>query len=248
MAEKHYNEQKQYARHYLIPFLRQKFPALPRLRVLEVGCAEAGVLHELNKAGIQCLGIELQKQRVDLALQKDPHLDIAVGDITDPALPERIGKFDLIVMREVIEHVPDRENLFSNLQTLLNPGGYVYITFPPRFSPFAGHQQNGRTLLRFVPFLHYLPAFLIKWLGKLFAEPDYHIQNIIINYRHGLTLARFIRYVRTHSFKILLCDLFLIRPVYRYRYGLKPVTLPHLPLLREIFALGCETILQKAKM
>ncbi len=245
MAEKHYYEQKRFAQSYLIPFLHNNIPGFKGLRILEVGCAEAGFLDQLQRAGMQCAGIELEKARVDLALEKNEQLNLYVGDITDADFCEQIGTFDLIVAREVIEHVPDRQKMFANMNKLLNPGGFLYITFPPRFSPFAGHQQNGRTFLRYLPFLHYLPAAGLEWLGRMAGEPDYHIQNIIRNYRDGLSLRRFRHYVGSFSFDILVWDLFFIRPVFSYRYGWKPLRLPDIPLLREIFTLGCETILQK---
>ena len=245
MAEKHYYEQKRFAQSYLIPFLHNNIPRFEALSVLEIGCAEAGFLDQLQRAGMQCAGIELEKARVDLALEKNPQVDLYVGDITDADFCERIGTFDLIVVREVIEHVPDRQKMFTNMNNLLNPGGYLYITFPPRFSPFAGHQQNGRTFLRYLPFLHYLPAAGLEWLGKMAGEQDYHMQNVIRNYRDGLSLRRFRQYIRHYSFAVLILDLFVIRPVYSYRYGLKPLRLPDIPLLREVLTLGCETILQK---
>ncbi|MBD3387128.1 hypothetical protein GF407_19645, partial [candidate division KSB1 bacterium] len=83
MAEKHYYEQKRFAQSYLIPFLQNTIPGFKGLRILEVGCAEAGFLDQIQRAGMQCAGIELEKARVDLALEKNPQLNLYVGDITD---------------------------------------------------------------------------------------------------------------------------------------------------------------------
>jgi SAM-dependent methyltransferase len=245
MAEKHFHEQRHYAQTYLVPFLEKRLGALHG-KALEVGCAEAGLLDVLNQKGIYTVGVELDPGRVRLAMSLRPHLEVFVGDITDPHLPNRLGEtFDLIVMREVIEHVPDRIAVFHNLSKLLNDQGYLYIPFPPRFSPFAGHQQVGRSRLRFFPYLHFLPEMILRPLGRLCKENEAVINNALENYRLGLTVTAFERFVRNSGLVFIIKNLFLFRPIYQQRFGIKPLRFPNWPIARELFATGCECLLQK---
>jgi len=245
MAEKHYNEQLEYTRKYLIPYFEKHIPHFKNSTVLEVGCAEGGLLTTLRQIGIIGLGVELESSRVKLALQNDADLKIITGDITSKELVSQINsKFDLIVMRDVIEHIPNREMLFDNLRKLLNPGGRVYISFPPRFSPFGGHQQNGKSFLRIIPYLQICPAFLVRIAGKIACETPLLIEHVIGNFKIGLSISKFKKLYKKAEFIPSVKELFLIRPVYQQRFGLKPRRFPDIPILREVLVSGCEMLLK----
>ncbi len=246
MAEKHFLEQRAFTLHYVLPLLKKHIPDFDTMTVLEVGCAEAGFLDVLYKQGMCVAGVELDEERVRLAKAMNPQLDVVVGDITDnKMLSQRNGAFDLIVMREVIEHVPDRDAAFRNINRLLKKDGYLYITFPPRFSPFAGHQQVGRTILAQVPYLHYWPEFILRPVGKRLREYDYLIEYVLQNYHDGLTVRRFNRLCRRYNLQFIVRDLFLVRPIYQQRFGWRPRRCFNIPLLREVLVTGCECILRK---
>lgn len=246
MAEKHFFEQEKHTNRYLLPYFKKHLPNFEKMKVLEIGCAEAGLIYVLNDLGMNVRGLELLASRVDVAKEKHPHLDIMVGDITDEKLVEKIGDtFDFIIMRETIEHVPNRTAAFKNLSWLLKNDGYIYFTFPPRFSPFAGHQQVGTTVLRRVPYLHLLPEIVIRALGRIFDERQAAIDFIIQNYHEGISIRSFEKYTKQFGFKPIVKELFLVRPIYETRFGSKPKQVPDIPLLREFTALGCECLLQK---
>ena len=201
MAEKHYYEQIRFTEEYLIPFFEKYIPDFFSKKILEVGCAEGGFVKVLHDKGIRIRGLELEQSRVDTANKKAPELDIIQADITSPTLLTKLGgKYDLIVMRDVIEHVPNRDAAFSNLNMLLNPNGYLFITFPPRFSGFAGHQQNGKSFLRYIPYIHFFPNIFIRFLGKLFNEREKLIEHVIENYKIGLSINKFEHFYKKYFF------------------------------------------------
>jgi len=246
MAEKHFLEQKKFTETYLLPYLKRNIPDLANLDILEVGCAEGGFLEVLSEKGISGTGIELLEGRVRIALDKNPSLKILVADITDKDILNVTGKsFDLIVMRDTIEHMPDKLKAFRNLNLLLKKGGFLYITFPPKLSGFAGHQQNGKSLLRKMPYIHLLPDFMIRFLGNALGEEKVIIESVIENYKLGLTIRKFRHLYSGCGFKPVLGELFLFRPVFQIRLGIKPRRFPGLPVLREFFAFGCEYLLIK---
>ena len=246
MADKHFYEQKKHTTGYLIPYFEKHIPDYKDKKILEVGCAEGGFIEELQNMGMDVMGLEIEQNRVTIANKKNPDLKILCADITDPTVVAKFDKkFDFIVMRDTIEHVPDRDSTFENISKMLNEGGYLYITFPPRFSGFAGHQQNCRTILKVFPYLHLLPDFLIRLLGKGLNENPQQIKAVIENYRVGLSINAFEKYYKKHGYSPIVKGLFLSRPIYKVRFGVRTIRVPNIPLFRELFAFGCEYLLIK---
>ena len=92
---------------YIIPFL--ELPAQASLRVLEVGCGEAGVLKAFVDQGHTGMGIELSSTRVEMANSflsddvKQGKVEIVNANIydIDPASDPKF-QFDLNVLKDVI--------------------------------------------------------------------------------------------------------------------------------------------------
>ncbi len=246
MAEKHFYEQKQFTFKYLLPYFQKNIPNFQEKKVLEVGCAEGGLLKALHEIGMAVVGLELNSDRAEIAKEKNPSLNIFVGDITDPQLSAKINEtFDLIIMREVIEHVSDKNYAFKNLNKLLNNNGYLFISFPPKRSPFAGHQQIGKSFLKIIPYLHILPTNFLKSISKSLGEYPSYIDEIKLHYSTGCTIKEFEFFSAIYNFIPVRKDLYFFRPIYALRFGLPTVRLPDISLLREYISFGCETLLQK---
>ena len=192
------------------------------------------------------VGVELNPERAETASKKNSSLKIIVGDITDPKLPEELSEtFDVIIIREVIEHVPNKKAAFDNLSKLLNENGFLFISFPPKRSPFAGHQQIGKSFLKAIPYLHILPKSILKTTAKLFGEDAGYIDEIKLHYSTGCTIHEFEFQCLLQNFITIKKDLFLFRPIYALRFGLPTIKLPKIPILKEYISSGCETLLQK---
>jgi 2-polyprenyl-3-methyl-5-hydroxy-6-metoxy-1,4-benzoquinol methylase len=249
MPEKHFYEQKQYTKDYLLPYFQKSVPDFHKKKVFEVGCAEGGLLETLQSIGMCVSGVELSQERADMAKQKDESLKVIVGDITDPNLPEIVNeKFDVIIMREVIEHVAAKTAAFINLNKLLNDDGFLFISFPPKHSPFAGHQQIGKSFLKAVPYLHLFPASFLKVIAKWLGENRGYIYEIKLHYSTGCTIKEFEAQCKLQKFFPVKKEFYLFRPIYAQRFGLPVIKLPNIPILREYISFGCETLLQKGSL
>ncbi len=247
MAEKHFYEQKEFTEKYLLPYFRSYIPNFHKLNVLEIGCAEGGLLDILGSIGIDALGIELSPERIQISLDKNPNLKIIQGDITDENLPTRIGKeFDFIIMREVIEHVNNKYAAFDNIDRLLKPGGYLYISFPPKYSPFAGHQQIAKSFLKYLPYIHLLPTNILKKIAKHLSENENYVDEIKLHFSTGMVINKFENHCLIKNFIPVKKELFFFRPIYGYRYGIPKIKFPDLPLVKEIFTFGYEVLLRKS--
>ncbi|MCX6173780.1 MAG: methyltransferase domain-containing protein [Ignavibacteriales bacterium] len=246
MAEKHFYEQKQYTKEYLLPYFQKMISDFHKMKVLEVGCAEGGLLETLQEIGMHVVGVELSPTRAETAIKKNHNLKIIVGDITDSKLPGQLSEtFDVIIIREVIEHVSDKKAAFDNLGKLLNYNGFLFISFPPKRSPFAGHQQIGKSFLKTIPYLHILPKSILKPVAKLLGEDAGYIDEIKLHYGTGCTVHEFEFQCLLQNFIPIKKDFFLFRPIYALRFGLPTIKLPKIPILKEYISFGCETLLQK---
>jgi len=139
----------------IVAWLRDRPPG----RVLDLGCADGYVAHELRRAGHHVVGVDISasedvKDRVDLFVQAD--LDAGLP-------PEAVaeGPFDAIVAADVLEHVRRPEHILDEAHEVLAPGGVLVASIPnfahwyPRLRVLAGrfdYDRRGildRTHLRF---------------------------------------------------------------------------------------------------
>src|SRR5258705_8322447 len=138
------------AEKYVIPFIEEKFSITPGMRILEIGCGEGGVIKAFINKDCAGVGVELDAPRIENAKLFLPE-DIAKGrikfvlkDIYEVDVQEDFeGLFDIIVLKDVIEHIHDQVKLIGWMKNFLKPGGIVFFGFQPWYMPFGGHQQIG---------------------------------------------------------------------------------------------------------
>jgi hypothetical protein len=213
----------------LIPFIELFVGDIKsKPNVLEIGCAEGSVLKAFVNKGCKSTGIELDDVRASQAKDylKD---DIANGSIRilcrdifdDDLTSEFSGKFDLIVLKDVIEHIHDKEGLMIRLKAYLSPFGLMFIGFPPWRMPFGGHQQICHSkLLSRLPWFHLLPALAYKAILNKFDEDTDYLMDIK---QTGLSIGCFEKLSKKTGYTIFGEQYYLISPIYEYKFGLKPV-------------------------
>lgn len=225
---RYFDMQRRVAAEYVLPMVAAHLSAPAPWRVLEVGCAEAGVLKAFLDAGHEATGIELSPGRVALA-EEFLAPEIAAGrarilgdDIydVDPAALEPRG-FDVIVLKDVIEHIPHQERMVPRLAAFLAPGGRIFFGFPPWMMPFGGHQQIARTAaVARVPWLHLLPRALYARYVEAAGEPV-GVRDELADIRSTrITIERFERIVRGAGLTIDERKLWLFNPIYAHKFGI----------------------------
>ncbi len=98
----------------------------PPGRALEIGCGEGWMLAALQRRGWRVLGLERTAASARFAAQ-ELHVPMLVGDTT--ALGER-AQFDLILLHEVLEHLPHPLQTLGECARLLRPGGRLVVEVP----------------------------------------------------------------------------------------------------------------------
>jgi len=242
--EVYFNYQYLTARDHIVPFIADVKPLQEIQTVLEIGCAEAGVLKAFIEAGCKCIGIELSAGRVKTAERMQPEA-VAAGNLSfitrdiydiDPEhdLP---FKFDLIILKDVIEHIPDQARFIPLLSMFLNPGGVIFFGFPPWQMPFGGHQQvcKSRVLSRW-PYVHLLPRAVYKGVLRFFGESAMSQAGLMEIRDTGISIERFEHIIRRSGMQIAKRTFWLLNPIYRYKFGRGPFkqtpVISRIPVLR----------------
>jgi dolichol-phosphate mannosyltransferase len=90
--------------------------------VLDIGCGSSRIIQDLPKA----IGMDILLPK--LRFLRDRHSRLVQGDIF--ALPFPDAAFDTVICSEVIEHIPDRPSVFTELTRILRPGGTLILGTP----------------------------------------------------------------------------------------------------------------------
>jgi SAM-dependent methyltransferase len=253
-----FSQQVDNAREYLIPFIDDVFKVDKRLNILEIGCGDGGVLLPFLEMGCQGIGIELVEERAENAkrfLSKyidNKQVEIINLNIYAEAALERFkGKFDLILLKDVIEHIHDQEKLIPYLKEFLTPNGRIYFGFPPWYMPHGGHQQIcSSKILTVLPYFHLLPMPLYKLFLKAFGERADTIEVLCEIKTTGISIERFEKIVKGNDFVIEKKTHYLINPIYKFKFGWAPRQqfkwISNIPFFRN-FATTCVYYLIKVK-
>jgi len=224
---RYFNMQADNARVYIVPFV-EKYKAIKQgMRVLEIGCAEAGVLKAFTEKGCVTVGVELDEPRLVLARDfmktelEGGKISFISKDIYKVDIKTELhGKFDIVILKDVIEHIHNQEKLIRWMKNLLLPEGVIFFGFPPWQMPFGGHQQiMFGTLLSKVPYFHLLPMGLYKLILKT-AKQD--VGSFAEIKETGISIERFEKIVKDTGYKVVNKTHYIINPIYTYKFGWKP--------------------------
>lgn len=239
------------AREVVVPLLAAAEIDFTGKTILDAGCGQGGLLHFLaaHCRIASALGIDLDPQAIARAERNaGPKLQFEVRDFL--SLPEDQA-FDVVILRDVLEHIVDVERAFDKACALLRKGGCLYLSYAPFYSPFGGHQHNGTGFFSRVPWLQLLPEQLFLKLIRLRGNA----------YKTGGELARDVRSVlatrvtarkmaallSASRMEVLFRSRYLVRPDYQLKFGIRPVPLPatYLPVLTELLGTAEELLLRK---
>lgn len=133
------------------PFLDRPFA---QCRVVDVGCGYGYTALSLAGMCREVVGIEPNAALADeakrLAAEEAPNFEFRTQSITDFGRDGDRESFDVAVLDNVLEHLPDQPAALERLSDCLRPGGVAYILVPNRFWPIEAHYA--------LPFLSWMPV------------------------------------------------------------------------------------------
>jgi SAM-dependent methyltransferase len=223
-------------------------PVSKELSVAEIGCGEGGNLKPFLDLGCRTVGIDLAPNKIDNAHQffKDHpyknNLTLISTDIYD-VWPEEFEQFDLIIMRDTLEHIPNQDELLRHVKQFLKPSGMLFVSFPSWRMPFGGHQQIcSSRILRKLPYFHLLPKNIYATMLHLFGESTPKIRGLLEIRDTRMYYQRFLKFIKKQEYQIRRIDYFLINPSYEVKFKVKTCRLCKLlsiPYLRDYISTTC---------
>jgi SAM-dependent methyltransferase len=247
--------QKMVCEESIIPFIEKAYPVHREATVLEIGCGTAGVLSAFLERGHKGFGVDLDNGSLDYASEKladyieSKQLTLIYENIYSIDFEEEYQvKFDVIILKDVIEHIPDQEKLLKKMQTFLAPSGVIFMGFPPWQMPFGGHQQICRNkFLSHLPYFHLLPTPIYKGVLKTFKENPVHLCELK---ETGISIERLEKLAKKTGYAIINKEFYFTNPIYKYKFNVKvrkqAALLRSIPYLRDFYT-TCAYYLFQAK-
>jgi SAM-dependent methyltransferase len=99
----------------------------PAGNFLEIGCAGGAFLRAARDTGYTVQGVEFSEDAVRFARERF-QLDVREGDVTDAGF--ETGRFDVVFMGDVLEHLPDPAAVVREAYRIMQPGGVLVIECP----------------------------------------------------------------------------------------------------------------------
>jgi SAM-dependent methyltransferase len=103
--------------------------------VLDLGSGPGHYTGALARAGAKVIALDLSVANVRIAA--DASLPAVLGDASRLPFPEAC--FDGIFCSNMLEHVPDPLAVIDEIERLLRPGGWAWISWTNWYSPWGGH-------------------------------------------------------------------------------------------------------------
>lgn len=122
-------------RRILTALIERWRPRTEPMRILEVGCGTGSNIAMLQRFGT-VEAIEPDDHARAFAAQRT---GIAIKGGYLPDVPLEDGGYDLIVLLDVLEHIPDDKGALTALRTKLAPGGRLLLAVPAMPSLWSGH-------------------------------------------------------------------------------------------------------------
>jgi SAM-dependent methyltransferase len=191
--------------------------------ILDVGGGPGYFADAFRAAGTHYLGVDPDVGELSARGALTPGMIRASGT----ELPVRTGSVDICYSSNVLEHVADPVAMLDEMVRVTRPGGTVFVSFTPWFSPWGGHET--------APW-HFLGGHYARrrYIRKTGHEPKNRFGESLF----ALTVGKAIRWARTGEQAIL------VRALPRY-HPWWAAWIVHVPILRELASWNLVLVLRK---
>lgn len=121
--------------------LRRALKAVPNLSgaMLEVGCGNGRFIRTIGRArpGLDRHGLDISPIRIQWAQREDSQGHYLLGSAAH--LPYAGDAFDVVLLMDVLEHLPDPGRGLGEAQRVLRPGGTLHALVPCEGQPGTLH-------------------------------------------------------------------------------------------------------------
>lgn len=100
----------------------------PPGRLMDIGCGNGRLLWLAKADGWDVRGLELSTEAA-AAVEAEQDVPVIVANFLDYE-PDDAGTYDVVILRHVLEHLPDPLAAMARIRALLKPGGHALLEFP----------------------------------------------------------------------------------------------------------------------
>jgi SAM-dependent methyltransferase len=120
---------------------RRVLPPTREALVLDVGCG-AGANAAALASEYRVVGIDTSADAVRLAAERFPHVRFLQGFAPADVPADVLENTGLVLLMDVLEHVPDDFALLSELLAALQPGAHLLMTVPAEMALWTEHDES----------------------------------------------------------------------------------------------------------
>ncbi len=97
-------------------------------RVLDVGCGTGSITQQIrDDRHCEVVGLEPHQERAKTATERG--LEVLASELSETLLV-KLGRFDVIVFADVLEHLSDPKSVLDIAKKFLNPDGHILASVP----------------------------------------------------------------------------------------------------------------------
>jgi 2-polyprenyl-3-methyl-5-hydroxy-6-metoxy-1,4-benzoquinol methylase len=109
--------------------------AIKPLRTLDIGCGSGLITRVLAEASVEVVAVDVSEEAIEVTrgiLGETSNVLLKVVDVfrSRETVADWTGSFDLVVLSEVLEHIPDDEGALDTVRELLGEGSWLLLTVP----------------------------------------------------------------------------------------------------------------------
>ena len=123
--ENYLNNEKLF-RSFFTPLLSFTREHISAGKLLEIGSSVGFLLEEAMACGFQVEGIELNKKAAEYCANKGIKINNCL--LEECQFPD--GKFEVVIMSHVLEHIADLKGFLAEINRVLAPSGYIVLSQP----------------------------------------------------------------------------------------------------------------------
>jgi SAM-dependent methyltransferase len=192
-----------------------------QLRTLDLGCGHGILGRQLRQRGCDVWYADAQNSLLE-SLDQSRFLPVNI----DKDELSRLGTYDLIICSNVYEHLARPWRFLDSIPGILNPRGYLYLSWTNWLSPWGGHE--------FSPFHFFGPRLGVRLYDRLIGRPRVHTPYVDL---YPTYIGATLRHLRNHS------QLRIRKVAPRYYPELGWIA--RIPLFREFLTWNCAMLLQR---
>lgn len=145
-------------RRIMSELVHQLLPQSRDLLVVDIGCGGGANLGALQDS-YSCVGFDTAPAALTSARERYPAISFKLGSSV-PEMADELGRADLVLMMDVIEHIEDDRGFAEAMVEASKPGCYFYLAVPADPRLWSNHDDAVGHRRRYV-----LETFRDLWRG-----------------------------------------------------------------------------------